>query len=114
MCMQIAQANSADLKIELGSEAVRRRECEDSLATVQRALQRATERAHSAENEAERLKADLREAKAKSLRDLEVGTLSCVTYWLAEIGPWAHRRLSSCLQILTLVEGWRWLRGGAG
>lgn len=101
--MQVTETESAELKVQLSAEANQGRSTRESLVQVQAELQEATGRAVSAEAEAEVLKTDLREAKAKALHDLEVGSLSHVTHWLAVIGSWMQRHVYACLQSVGLV-----------
>ena len=77
--MQVTNTESAYLKVQLSTETNQGRITGESLAKVQAELQEMTQRALSAEAEAEELKTELREAKASSLHDLEVGRLSCLT-----------------------------------
>ena len=77
--MQVTNTESADLKVQLSAETNQGRITGESLANVQAELQEMTQRALSAEAEAEDLTTELREAKPNSLHELEVGRLSCLT-----------------------------------
>ena len=84
--VQSTQAGSADLKVHLHAEAQQRSSMEKQLQEVPAELIGQTERAVSARDEAESLRAELNETKVIVVRDLEVGIHSPVLS-LERYGP---------------------------